>query len=160
MRLLATACDANHYDLTRDDQPVASLRLKVGGAGRIELTDGAALLLRREDALGARYVITYDMPTGAEPPAPLLRATRSNPLFRSYAVTIDGRQFTLRARSPWHGDYQLDEGGALAGLITPAGQSRNASATLPDDLPQDAALALFCLILTIWRQGYARVDTL
>ena len=160
MRLLATAHDANHYDLTRDDRPVASLTLHVGGAGRIEQADGAALLLRREDALGARYTVAYDTSTGAESSAPLLRAARSNPLLRSYAVTIGGRQLTLRARSPWHGDYQLEEGGAFAGLITPAGRSRNASATLPDDLARDAAIALFCLVLAIWRQGHARVDTL
>jgi hypothetical protein len=160
MRLLATARDANHYDLTRDERPVASLSLRVGGVGRIELADSRALLLRREDALGARYTAAYHMPAGAEPPAPLLRAARSNPLLRSYVVSIGERQFTLRARSPWHGDYQLEEGGAFAGLITPAGRSRNASAALPDDLAQDATIALFCLVLAIWRQGLARVDSL
>lgn len=160
MRLLATARDANHYDLTRDDRTVASLRLSVGGVGRIELEDGAPLLLRREDALSARYTVAYDTPASAEPSAPLLRAARSNPLLRSYAVTIGSRQFTLRARSPWHGDYQLEESHAFAGLITLAGRSRNASAALPDDLAQDAAIALFCLILAIWRHGHARADTL
>jgi hypothetical protein len=160
MRLLATARDADHYDLTRDDRLAATLRLSVGGAGRIELADGAALLLRREDALGARYIVAYDMPASAELSTPLLRAARSNPLLRSYAVSIGSRQLTLRARSPWHSDYQLEEGGAVAGRITPTGRSRNASAALPDDLTQDAAIALFCLVLAIWRQGHARVDTL
>lgn len=160
MRLLATARDANHYDLTRDDRLVATLRLNVGGVGRIELADGAPLLLRREDALGVRYSVSYDTPAGAEPLAPLLRAARANPLLRSYAVSIGDRQYTLRARSPWHGDYQLEEGGAFAGLVTPTGRSRNASAALPDDLAQDAAIALVCLALAIWRQGHARIDTL
>jgi hypothetical protein len=160
MRLLATARDANHYHLTRDDRFVASLSLRVGGMGRIDLADSGALLLRREDPLGAHYTITRDIPAGEKSPAPLLRATRANPLLRRYVSVIGNRQLTLRARSPWHGDYQLEEGGAFAGLIAPAGRSRNASATLPDDIPQDAAIALFCLILAIWRHGAARVDTL
>lgn len=155
MRLLAVARDANHYHITHDDLPVATLSLRTGGAGRVELATGGALLLRREDVTGSHFTMTRD------PSGPLLRAVRPNPLRRSYAVAIGDRQFTLRARSLWRGDYLLFEGaGAATGTIRhTAARSRDAAADLPADLPLDAAIALFCIVLTIWRQGQGRVDT-
>jgi hypothetical protein len=156
MRLLAVARDANHYHITRDGRPVASLSLRTGGSGLVELASGGALPLHREGPSGTHYTISREAPA-----TPLLRATRPNPLRRSYDVTIGERRVTLRAESPWRGDYLLFEGAVTTGSIRhTAARSRDASATLPDDLPQDAAIALFCLILTIWRQGHARVDTL
>ncbi len=163
MRLLAATRDANHYDITRDDRSVATVSLRVGGSGRVELADGGALLLRREDPLGARFTITRDTPavSGEESPAPLLRATRPNPLRRSYDIETATRRVSLRAESPWRGDYLLFEGGDSTGAIRhTAARSRDASASFPDDFPQEAAIALFCLVLAIWRSGHARVDTL
>ena len=164
MRLLAAARDANSYDITRDDRSVATVSLHVRGSGRVALADGGALLLRREDTLGARYTITRETSAtsgGQEQPAPLLRATRPNPLRRSYDVELLTRRVSLRAESPWRGDYLLFESGAVTGAIRQAaGRSRDASGAFPDDLPQDAAIALFCLILAIWRTGHARIDTL
>ncbi len=154
MRLFAVARDANHYHITRNGLPVAALSLRIGGVGRVELADSGALLLQREDSAGSRFNITRD------PSSPLLRATRPNPLRRSYDVTTGERLFTLRAKSPWRGDYLLFEGSAATGAIRhTAARSRDAAADLPDNLPLDAAIALFCLVLTLWRQGQGRVDT-
>jgi hypothetical protein len=167
MRLLATARDANHYHISRDGQLIATLRLSVGRPARIDLADGGSLLLRREATPRTRYIISHDTPAAPDeqPAGPLLRATRPNPLRRSYAVTIGNRQCALRAASPWRGDYLFLEGaafgGAAAGAIRhTATRSRDAIATLPDSLPQETAIALFCLVLAIWRYGHARVDTL
>ena len=163
MRLLAVARDANHYHITRDDRLVATVSLRVGGSGRVELADGGALLLRREDPSGARYTITRDTP--AAPCGDLARAPPARrspqPAAPELRYRDSRRRVSLRAESPWRGDYLLFEGGAVTGAIRQtAARSRDATATLPDDLPQDAAIALFCLVLAIWRNGHARVDTL
>jgi hypothetical protein len=169
MRLLAAARGANLYHITRDDHPVATLHLKVGGASRAELADGRALHLRREDPLGGRFTIIHDQPATREAPATLLRASRPNPLRRAYEIEIEAeieielasRHITLRAESPWRGDYLVLERDELTGAIRPvSARSRDAAADLPDDLPLEAAVALLWLVLALWRQGHARVDSL
>ncbi|HEX9038228.1 MAG TPA: hypothetical protein VF808_14695 [Ktedonobacterales bacterium] len=158
MRLLATAHDRNHYDITRDGQPVAALTLRVGALGRIELASGAILLLQREAPLAGRYTIAAE---GAGATRTLLRATRPSPLRRAYGITIGDHLYTLRAETPWRGDYLLIEGAdAATGAIRQAARGRDATADLPDALPPDAAIALFCFVLALWRQGNARVDTI
>jgi hypothetical protein len=163
MRLLAAARGANLYHITRDDHPVATLHLKVGGASRAELADGRALLLRREDPLGARFTIIHDQPDqpDAGPSPPLLRASRPNPLRRAYEIELASRHITLRAESPWRGDYLVLERDEPTGAIRPvSARSRDAAADLPDDLPLETAVALLWLVLALWRQGHARVDSL
>lgn len=159
MRLLATARDANTYDISQDGQMIATISLRVGSPARAELTDGRVFLLRRDDPFGMAFTIVPET-RAAPPPAPLLRARRTSPLRRSYAVAVASREFTLRAESPWRGDYLLIEGGTAAGAIRQIARSRDATASLPDALPLEAAVALLWLVIALWRQGRARVDTI
>lgn len=162
MRLLAVARSANLYHVILDDRPIATLHLKAGGVSRAELADGGGLLIRRDGPLGARFTITRDPPdpAGAAPGEPLLRAHRPNPLRRVYEIGVTGRQITLRAESPRRGDYLILERGEVTGAIRQSAHGRDAAADLPTGLPLEAGVSLLCLVLTLWRQGHARVDTL
>lgn len=158
MRLLATAHDPNHYDISRDGLSVATLALRPGPLGRISLASAPTLLLRRDSPLRDAYTIAAE---GAPPPGDLLlRATRPSSLRRAYAVSAGGQRLILRAESPWRGDYLVIQDGATVGAIRQAPRRRDATADLPDTLAPDAAIAVFCLILARWRQGNARVDTI
>lgn len=158
MRLLATAHDANHYEISCEGQSIATLALRPGPLGRITLASGATLLLRRDSSLRDVYIIAAESASSNEP---LLRATRPSSLRRAYALTLaGGHTLTLRAESPWRGDYLVIQDGAPVGAIRQAPRGRDATAGLPDSLPGDGAIAIFCFILARWRQGNARVDTL
>src|SRR5579859_1039946 len=99
--------------------------------------------------------------SGETPPTTLLRAARHNLLRRSYDIEMAPHRVSLRAESPWSGNYLLIvEGGVVGAIRHTAARSRDASGAFPDELPQEAAIALFCLVLAIWRTGHARVDTL
>ena len=159
MRLLATAHDRNHYEMTHDGQPVATLALSAGGTGRVILASGVTLRLRRDSPLLDNYTFTAENTgPGGEPIVALARAIRPNPLRRSYLLTGPGYALTLRAESPWRGDYLVLRNGASVGAIRQAPRGRDASADLPDDLAEDAAIAVFSFILVRWRQGHARVS--
>lgn len=158
MRLLATARDANTYDISQDGQMLAAISLRAGGHARAQLSDGRAFLLRRDDPFGMTFTIAPQT-RDAAPPAPLLRARRTNPLRRSYAVEVASREFILRAESPWRGDYLLIDGRTAVGAIRQIARSRDAAASLPEDLPSEAAVAMIWLVIALWRQGRARVDT-
>ena len=155
MRLLATARDANTYDISQDGQMLAAISLRAGGHARAQLSDGRAFLLRRDDPFG----MTFTIAPQTRDAAPLLRARRTNPLRRSYAVEVASREFILRAESPWRGDYLLIDGRTAVGAIRQIARSRDAAASLPDALPLEAVVALLWLVIALWRQGRARVDT-
>jgi hypothetical protein len=158
MRLLATAHNPNHYEISREGLAVATLALRPGPVGRITLASGPTLLLRRDSPLRDNYTIAAE--DAAPPGDPLLRATRANSLRRAYAISASGQRLILRAESPWRGDYLVIQDDALAGAIRQAPRGRDATADLPDTIAPDAAIAVFCFILARWRQGNARVDTI
>lgn len=82
------------------------------------------------------------------------RAEKPSAFFRRFLVRSDGREYDLKARSPFTRRFGLYESGRLVGTIEPMGWfTRKAVIALPDDTPSPVQVFMFWLVWIMWRRA-------
>lgn len=83
----------------------------------------------------------------------LARAERPRRRLRELGIVHSGRQYTLRANSPFRRQLLLLEGSTQIGSISPEGLfTRTAEVELPQTLPLFLKVFIIWLAMTIWKQ--------
>lgn len=114
-------------------------------AGELHL-DGEAYRIYREGLFGGAFILEAG---GNE----LARAVKPSALLRSFTVSNNGREFSLRAASPVERTFILRENDREIGTVRPERAfARKALIDIPDDIALPVKIFMAWLVFVLWKR--------
>ena len=134
------------FAVVQGSQPLADVDMSCWREKGVLTIQGKNHRVYREALLSGDFVLE-------SPESVVARATKSSALRRSFFITHDGKQYTLRARSIFGRAFLLLDGDREVGSLAPEGLcTRRAAIDLPEDLPLPVKVFIIWLAIILWKR--------
>ncbi len=133
------------FTVYEDGSPVAELDLAwIREAGDVVIDDVPCRMYR--DGLLGDFVLEARGFT-------LVRAVKLSVFLRTFEITYDDVQYTLKAQSPFLRAFELFQGDQRIGVMKPDHLfTRKMTADLPETMPLTVRLFIIWLVIVMWKR--------
>jgi hypothetical protein len=148
----------NHWftwncEVLEDGVPVASINFAAWGEAGELIVQGSRYRVYRKSPLSGNFILE-------ENGNRITSAKKPNPLFRAFFLEYAGRQYELKAQSPFGRTFGLQEHGQTIGSICPEHAfTRKAIVDLPASIPLAVRIFLVWLVMILWRRPQSQSST-